>query len=170
MIDASAYQPLLDTIAKGESGGNYNAYFGRTASSEVPFTRMTVAEVMQWQQEYIRQGNASNAVGRYQFMGTTLAGLVKQLSISPHATFDPALQDRLARALIDRRGSHAFVQRKITREEFAANLAQEWAALPRMTGDNPHESYYSGDGLNHARVSTDEVLRAVDGLTLGLTR
>jgi conjugal transfer mating pair stabilization protein TraG len=164
MIDASAYQPLLDTIAKGESDGNYNAYFGHTANTEVPFTRMTVTEVMQWQEEYIRQGSASNAVGRYQFMGTTLTGLVKQLNISPHATFNPALQDRLARALVDRRGSHAFVQDKITREELAANLAQEWAALPRMGGDNPQESYYAGDGLNHAQVSANEVLRAVDRL------
>ncbi|HKX24165.1 MAG TPA: hypothetical protein VJM46_02925 [Candidatus Saccharimonadales bacterium] len=161
MIDPTAYKPLLDTIAKGESNGNYNAYFGGAGNAEVRFTDMTVADVMKWQQEYIQKGAASNAVGRYQFMGTTLAGLVKQLRISPQAQFDEALQDRLAIALIERRGSLKFAQGNISREEFAANLAMEWAALPRMTGEDPHQSYYAGDGLNHARVTSDEVLNAI---------
>jgi conjugal transfer mating pair stabilization protein TraG len=165
MIDPTAYRPLLDTIAKGESNGNYNAYFGHAGKPQMRFTDMTVAEVMDWQQKYVEQGAASNAVGRYQFMGTTLAGLVKQLHISKQAKFDEALQDRLAIALIERRGSLAYVQQKITREEFAANLAMEWAALPRVIGGNPHQSYYAGDGLNHARVSSDEVFKAIDKLT-----
>lgn len=164
MIDRTAYKSLLNTIAKGESNGNYNAHFGNASNTELRFTDMTIAEVMDWQKEYVRQGNASNAVGRYQFMGTTLAGLVKQLHINPQAKFNEAMQDRLAIALIDRRGAYAFVQNKITREQFAANLAMEWAALPRVIGDNPHESYYAGDGLNHARISAQEVLDAIDKL------
>ncbi len=161
MIDPSAYQPLLNTIAKGESNGNYNAYFGRVNNADITFTNMTVAEVMKWQQEYVEKGAASNAVGRYQFMGTTLAGLVKQLRINTQDKFDEKMQDRLAIALMERRGSLQFVQKKITREQFAANLAMEWAALPKITGDNPHESYYAGDGLNQARVSASEVLDAI---------
>lgn len=164
MINPSAYKPLLDTIAKGESNGNYNAYFGDASNTSLRFTDMTVAEVMKWQQEYVEKGAASNAVGRYQFMGTTLAGLVKQLRLDTRKEFDEALQDRLAIALIERRGSLKFVQQKLTREEFAANLAMEWAALPRVIGDNPHQSYYAGDGLNHARVSSDEVLNAISKL------
>lgn len=164
MIDPSAYQPLLNTIAKGESNGNYNAYFGRVNNADITFTNMTVAEVMKWQQEYVEKGAASNAVGRYQFMGTTLAGLVKQLHINTHDKFDEKMQDRLAIALMERRGSLQFVQKKITREQFAANLAMEWAALPKITGDNPHESYYAGDGLNQARISASEVLDAITKL------
>lgn len=164
MIDPSAYQPLLNTIAKGESNGNYNAYFGRVNNADITFTNMTVAEVMKWQQEYVEKGAASNAVGRYQFMGTTLAGLVKQLRINTHDKFDEKMQDRLAIALMERRGSLQFVQKKITREQFAANLAMEWAALPKITGDNPHESYYAGDGLNQARISASEVLDAITKL------
>ena len=164
MIDPSAYRSLLDTIAKGESNGNYNAYFGNADNTRIRFTAMTVAEVMAWQADYIRQGNASNAVGRYQFMSTTLAGLIRQLRINTQAPFDESLQDRLAIALIERRGSLAFVQHKITREQFAANLAMEWASLPRILGDDPHQSYYAGDGLNHARVNSNEVLNAIGKL------
>lgn len=162
MIDSTAYRPLLDTIAKGESNGNYNAYFGHPDNTELRFTRMTVAEVMAWQQEYVRQGSPSNAVGRYQFISPTLARLVKQLHISPQARFDEALQDRLAIALIEPHGSRAFIQKKLTAEQFAANLATEWAALPRMSGSNPHQSYYAGDGLNQARIDAKELLAALD--------
>jgi len=164
MIDPTSYSSLLNTIAKGESNGNYNAYFGSVDNSQIRFTDMTVAEVMHWQQQYVEQGAVSNAVGRYQFMGTTLAGLVKQLKISTHLKFDEKLQDRLAIALIERRGAHAFIQKQISREQFAANLAMEWAALPSVIGNSPHQSYYAGDGLNHARVTSDEVFDAIGKL------
>lgn len=164
MIDPSAYTPLLTVIAKGESNGNYNAYFGNARNTELRFTHMTVAEVMRWQEDYVAQGKASSAVGRYQFIGTTLKGLVRQLRIDPQAKFNEALQDRLAIALIERRGAHAFVQNKMSREQFAANLAKEWAALPRVIGDNPSESYYAGDGLNEARIQIEEIFAAIDSL------
>lgn len=164
MIDPAAYIPLLNTIAKGESNGNYNAHFGNVSNTDIRFTDMTIAEVMRWQEDFVNQGNASNAVGRYQFMGTTLAGLVKQHRINTQAKFNESLQDHLAIKLIERRGAYDFVQEKITREQFAANLAMEWAALPRIIGDNPHESYYAGDGLNQALLNPDEILDAINKL------
>jgi len=160
-INPTAYTPLLNVIARGESAGNYNAYFGNASNQTIRFTSMTVAQVMEWQKQYVDEGHASNAVGRYQFMGTTLTGLVERQHISPTALFDEQLQDRLAIALIERRGSIAFVEGKVSQEQFAANLAQEWAALPRVLGGNPNESYYAGDGLNHAKITTAEVLQAV---------
>lgn len=161
VINPSAYRPLLSVIARGESNGNYNAYFGNSANQSILFTGMSVAQVMQWQTNYADEGHASNAVGRYQFMGTTLAGLVKRLHIDPNARFDEKLQDRLAIALIERRGAIDYYEGKISREQFAANLSQEWASLPRIMGGNPEQSYYAGDGLNHAHVAPDEVLQAV---------
>lgn len=162
-IDAD-YTELLSTIAEGESKGNYNAYFGNAGNTEIDFTAMTVAEVLAWQQRYLAEGHASSAVGKYQFINTTLQGLVHEMQIDETATFDPALQDRLAIRLIQRRGAQDYLRGHITREQFAHNLSQEWAALPRVTGDNPSASYYAGDGLNHARLSVDEVLVAIDTL------
>lgn len=160
-IDPVSCRPLLDTIAKGESSNNYNAYFGNPGNASLRFTDMTIAEVMRWQEDYVRQGSASSAVGRYQIVRPTLAGLVARLKPDPQARFDEAMQDRLAIALLERRGGLAYVEKKLSRQQFAANLAQEWAALPKAVGDNPHESYYAGDGLNAARLSIEEVYQAI---------
>lgn len=163
-IDPMVYQPLLTTIAKGESKGNYNAYFGNIRNDTVRFTDMTIAEVMQWQEQYVREGSISSAVGKYQIIRPTLNGLVQQHGIDVHARFDEAMQDHLAVLLLERRGAVAFVEKKISREQFAANLAKEWASLPRITGPNPHESYYAHDGVNKAFVTSDEVFAALNNI------
>jgi len=161
IINPVAYGPLLEVIAKGESSGNYNAYFGNGTNTSLRFTEMSVGEVLQWQEQYVQQGSVSNAVGKYQIIRPTLAGLVQKLGTPLDAPFNEALQDSMAIALLERRGAIDFAENKITREQFAANLAKEWAALPKVTGTNPHESYYAGDGINKAHVSIDEVYEAL---------
>ena len=160
-VDPAVYTPLLDTIAKGESNGNYNAYFGNASNTTLLFTEMTVDEVMKWQEEYIKQGSPSSAVGKYQIISTTLKGLVKELDIDTAERFDKTMQDRMAVALLERRGAEDYVEKKLSRQEFAANLAKEWAALPKITGPNPEQSYYAGDGLNKVRISIPEVYTAL---------
>ena len=161
-IDPTVYRPLLDLIARAESNGNYNAYFGEPHNSAIVFTSMSVNEVLQWQKEYVQQGSPSSAVGRYQFLNSTLSGLVTELGIHPDQKFDQSLQDRLAVALLERRGAREYIDDKLTREEFAANLAKEWAGLPKIVGENPEESYYASDGLNKSRVSVDEILAVIE--------
>lgn len=158
------YTELLSTIAEGESKGNYNAYFGNAGNASIRFTNMTVAEVMRWQRDFVASGKPSNAVGKYQFMGTTLAGLVDEMNIDPHTKFDEALQDRLAIRLIERRGAREYLRGAVSREQFAHNLSMEWAALPRVIGDDPNASYYAGDGMNKSHISISAVLGAIDTL------
>lgn len=158
----ASYQPLLDLIASVESRGNYNAYFGNASNSSIKFTGMSVADVMQWQKGYIAEGSPSSAVGRYQIVSTTLAELVQNMNIDPSEPFDEALQDRMAIALLERRGSVNYVNNKLSRHDFAANLAMEWASLPSIVGKNPDASYYAGDGLNKSLVNKDKVLGAID--------
>jgi muramidase (phage lysozyme) len=157
-----SYQPLLSLIANAESSGNYNAYYGNPRNDSVRFTDMSVAEVLQWQKEFVAQGNPSSAVGRYQIINTTLTGLVDELGIEPAQKFDPPTQDKMAIALLERRGAEAYVNNELSQEEFAANLAKEWAALPKVVGDNPDQSYYAGDGLNKSHVEPNEVLKAIE--------
>lgn len=160
-VDPTTYTPLLNTIAKGESKGNYNAYYGNAGNKSIRFTDMSVGEVLKWQEDYVRQGSVSSAVGKYQIIRPTLAGLVRQLKLDPDTRFDEKLQDKLAITLLERRGVQAFIQKKLTREQFAANLAKEWAALPKASGASPHESHYAADGINKARISIDEIYQAL---------
>ncbi len=160
-VDPATCKPLLALIAKAESKGNYNAYFGNAGNTDIKFTEMSVGGVMQWQQEFITAGNASSAVGRYQLISTTLAGLVQQLHIDVNQPFDETMQDELAVALLERRGVTEYVNNQIDGRQFAAELAKEWAGLPKVLGDKPEQSYYAGDGLNKSLVKVDEVLRAV---------
>jgi conjugal transfer mating pair stabilization protein TraG len=152
---------LLETVAKGESNGNYNAYYGKADNTEIEFTSMSVKEVMAWQKNYLKKGSRSSAVGKYQFLRTTLDGLVKEQKISKDAKFDKNLQDRLAVALLERRGLNEYMHGKITRDEFAHNLSKEWAALPKVIGKNPDASYYEGDGLNKVRVSKADIYTGI---------
>ena len=158
------YTALLAVIAKGESRGNYNAYFGNANNSMIDFTRMKLSEVLLWQREFVESGQPSNAVGKYQFIRPTLEGLVAEMHIDTNELFDGELQDRLAIRLIERRGLRDFLRGRITREQFAHNLSKEWAALPRVIGDNPSMSYYAGDGLNKAHIGVPEILAAIESL------
>lgn len=160
-INPQAYTALLETVAKGESNGNYNAYFGSPTNNSLKLTDMTVAEVLSWQEEYVKAGSPSNAVGRYQIIQPTLEGLVTELKIQPSEKFDKNLQDKMAITLMDRRGAKDLIEEKLSKEEFAANLAKEWAALPKVIGENPSDSYYAGDGLNKSNIPVDTILNAV---------
>ena len=161
--DPSTYRPLLNLIAQVESSDNYNAYFGNSRNSKITFTDMPIADVMKWQQEYIAKGSPSSAVGRYQIINTTLNDLVNELNIDPEKQrFDQDTQDVMAATLLERRGVQQYVNQELSKEEFAANLAKEWAALPKVIGKNPHASYYADDGLNKSRVKPDAVLKAIE--------
>lgn len=155
---------LLDAVAKGESNGNYNAYFGNVGNTTIDFTSMSVGEVLTWQKEFVEKGSRSSAVGKYQFIRPTLEGLVNELEIDENATFNKNLQDNLAIALLERRGLHDYIRGKISRDQFAHNLSQEWAALPKVIGDNPDASYYEGDGLNKVRISKADIYSGIASL------
>lgn len=161
-VSKESYKPLLELIAQAESRNNYNAYFGNSRNSSIKFTDMSIAEVMQWQEDFIEQGSPSSAVGRYQIISTTLADLVQATGISPDRLFDESMQDRLAIVLLERRGSLDYINSKISRHRFAANLAMEWASLPKVLGEgNLESSYYDGDGLNRSLVRAESVLGAI---------
>lgn len=162
MINPTAYTPLLSIIAKGESRDNYNAYFANANNQEIKFTSMSLGEVLEWQKKYVQEGSPSNAVGRYQIIQPTLEGLMNEYNLDATLIFNEALQDKLAIALMERRGSIDFIKRDLSAEEFAHNLSKEWAALPKVIGENPQDSYYAGDGLNKAHIETDAILGAIN--------
>jgi hypothetical protein len=79
-------------------------------------TDMTIAEIMSLQaprsgmsnQEWIRQGRL-HAVGRYQFIGMTLPGVVKRSGIPITSKFTPEVQDLLALQYLKEAGIGAWI-------------------------------------------------------------
>jgi muramidase (phage lysozyme) len=156
-------KPLLDFIARFESRGDYNIVWGDIAVSDrprKPLVRMTIAQVLAWQDSIDREYQ-SEAAGRYQIMEDTLRGLASEAGLSGDDLFNEANQDRLAIALLKRRGLDKFLAGKISAETFANALAHEWASLPIVSGKGKGRSAYAGDGLNKSHVSVDEFMAAV---------
>lgn len=159
---------LLDFIAGPESGGDYNVIFGHHEKSlPHPITTMTINQLLAAQSGWGRAWGSS-AAGRYQQMQATLTGLKSALGLTGSELFSPDMQDRLGYALLKRRGYAAFMARQLTTIQFAKNLAQEWASFPvLMPTQGAHrmlvagQSYYAGDGLNHALVSPQQVEAAL---------
>lgn len=153
---------LLDFVGKLESNGNYNAYYQNAGNNQIIFTSKTVDEVIAWQRDHIAQGNASSAVGRYQIILDTMRTLKKQMGLTGQERFTPELQDKMALALLERRGYSEYRAGKISKEEFVDRLAHEWAAIPMATGSKAGKSAYDGDGLNKAGARVEDVLAVLD--------
>ncbi|MGV2346143.1 MAG UNVERIFIED_CONTAM: TIGR02594 family protein [Methylobacterium ajmalii] len=153
---------ILDFVAGPESRGNYNAYFANAGSTE-DLSKRTLDQTIEWSQS---RGTKSSATGRYQFMAATLKDLKSSMGLKGSEPFTPELQDRMAVALLERRGFSKWQAGKITDAQFANNLALEWASLPNVTAQNGRQagqSAYAGDGLNKSLVTPDQVLGALRG-------
>lgn len=171
-------RPLMELIGAKESAGDYNkAYLGKKA----PFTDMTLNQVLEWQNNYLnwqrknRKGKTpSSAVGKYQIIQPTLKGLMRNMGLKGDEKFTPELQDAMIVELMRGRKYDAWVKGDISDEEFANNLAQEWASFPvvndmevldKKTGKKRQikrgQSYYKGIGSNMALIKPEEVLGAL---------
>ena len=174
----SAVTPLLDFIGNKESEG-YDDISGLISQSRYParpITEMTIQEVLDWQ-ESIDRFQLSEAVGRYQIMEDTLRGynndrstgpgnpLYTRAGLSAGALFSPENQDRMAIVLLEGRGLTRFLNGEISREQFANNLANEWASLPVVSGPNAGRSVYAGDRAGKRALTTvQEFLDAIDAV------
>lgn len=153
--------PLLNLIGQYEAQGSYDIVYG---GDRLPITTWTIQEVIDWQINQRKRGAASTAVGKYQFIYKTFKGLVNTLNVSANARFDADLQDRFALELLKQRGFKRFVNNDLSLYGFMLSLSKEWASFPVPYNTRGHkrnvkagETYYAGDGLNHALVSVNRV-------------
>lgn len=150
-------KPLADLIARGE--GDYNAvnrgYAGDTpggiqALTGLTFENYTVGQVIAYQQRWLF------AVGRYQFIPTTLRFAVAHSSVDNLDMFTPDIQDRLMAALVlyKRPAVGAFLRGDHNLEGWALNeLAKEWASIEYRRG----RGFYDHIGGNRAHISRVEL-------------
>lgn len=164
---------LLDFVYAAETDREGDARFltiigHNEARLNKPLTAFTVDELLLAQKGWPKRfGVTSGAAGAPQIIRKTLLGLKQSLGLRGSERFTPALQDRLAYALLKARGYERVVRGAMTVEAFALELAREWASMPVLAavkGGSRRvargQSYYAGDGANAARVSA-EALEAV---------
>jgi muramidase (phage lysozyme) len=149
---------LLDMIGGAEAPGGYNQRVGdRPGRHTNNLTSMTINQVIALPE--VRVGRIrSSASGRYQFLDSTLGQLVEELGLTGDEVFTPAMQDRLAYALLVRRGYLNLLSGAMGPEEFANALSQEWAAVPVVGGPRHGASYYADDGTNQALIDPSQLL------------
>lgn len=149
-------QHLLDFIGRIEAAGNYDAIYGK-AYSKHDLSQYTLNQILEQQRQRINDGGQS-ATGKYQFIRKTLKGLRDAMNLTGDEKFTPELQDRMAIQLLEWRGLKRWQSGRLSDEQFANNLAKEWASLPVIeTG----RSYYAGDGLNKSLITPEKVLECL---------
>ena len=149
-------RPLMDLIAKGE--GDYNSvnrgYAGDTPGgiqgiAGQTFENYTVGQVMDMQRSSLY------AVGRYQFIPSTLRWAVRHSSVDELDMFTPEVQDQLMATLVifKRPAVGAYLRGDHDLLGWALNeLAKEWASIEYRYG----RSFYSVGG-NRAKIKRSEV-------------
>lgn len=151
---------VLNFIARYESGGNYNIILG---GKTAPLTSMTIAKVFDLQQDMINRGMESSAVGRYQYIGSTLRDQTKQMGIDPaKIRFDEKTQDRYAiYTLRTRADLDGWLGGSVSDEEFLNKMSKIWAAIPNTkTGG----SFYAGVGSNKAGMNVKTALSTLQNI------
>lgn len=164
-------EPLLALIRRVEARSDYNIVFGGIPAAKRPryLTEMTVGDVIAWQKKVTSEGAKSSAAGAYQIIRKTLESLVAGGNASKNERFSREVQDRLAVALLTRRGFQDYLSGKTHANVAMIALAKEWASFPvprDMNGASRFvkagQSYYAGDGLNKALVTVSEVRATIE--------
>ena len=151
---------LLSFISQYEAPNGYVDYFrGVKFPPPRPLTEMTINQVLDWQKAANPPGLGTAAAGRYQIIEPTLKGLVRNLGLTGDELFNEEMQDRMAFSLLEGRGWGKFIRGSITAEQFADNVAKEWAALPLTTG--PRRGLTAYPPNNRALCSVEEYLEAI---------
>jgi len=155
---------ILDFIGGIEGQGNYNILVGGKTKTDPPLTDLSVDEVLDFQRQMRGSGFESSAVGKYQIIRNTLAGLVSSGVLNPNEKFNEAAQDKAALGLLKQRGHDRYRSGTLDVNSYANNLAKEWASLPMPDG----KSFYAGVGSNKSLVSRDEFIGALQAREGGI--
>ena len=156
--------PLGDLIAKGE--GDYNAV-NRGRAGDTPggiqgltgqtFENYTVGQVIDLQRTRLY------AVGRYQFIPSTLRFAVRMSEVDELDMFTPETQDKLMAALIlyKRPAVGAFLRGDHNLEGWALDeMAKEWASIEYRSGRGFYDRV-GGNRMHITRAELAAVLRDV---------
>lgn len=145
---------LLELVAKGESGGDYDIVntIGRVSG----LTSMTLNQVLAEQLRLKASGRSSGAAGKYQFVHDTLDATIKFAGVPRNTLFSPDVQDYLiVQTLRLQRKYDSWKAGGVPDDQFMINLAKEFSSVPVPYDMKGHvifvkrgQSYYTSFGRN----------------------
>jgi muramidase (phage lysozyme) len=101
-------------------------------------TELTIDEAIRMEPE-ARRIAGDYAIGKYQFKPDTMRELKGRMGLKGSEIMTPEMQDRMAETLLlQKRGFYDFVDGRMSTEAFQAELAKEWASLPKDATDVSH--------------------------------
>jgi len=173
---------LGELIAKGESGGDYNAYNKGThkvikndkqidelvkPDKKIDLTSLTLSEVMRRQNLVYPNPDKLGAVGKYQLIKGTLKEASDYLHFTGKELFTPELQEKLFQYLINvkRPDIGNYISGKSKNKQAAlVGLSNEWKSF-----SDPRTGRTSGTAADNASISTDVSGRVLDQMRLANT-
>ena len=156
------FEDLKNLIQSAESRQHgYDAVVSNNETPKPP-TEMTVGEVLQWQKDMKADPkNAGRsdltAIGRYQFIHTTLVEALKSTDVKMSDKFDAETQDKLFMARLRYRGLNDYISGKIDKKTFIDRLSLEWAGLKNSSGVGSHD----GVGINKGSVEYESTYNVI---------
>lgn len=130
---------ILDMIAQYESvKGSYGSVLGGKINDNL--VNMTISQAIDYG-DYIRKNTSigqktnSSAIGRYQFVASTLRGLVRSGIVSGNDKFDQKNQDKMALYLANNM-PQKFIEGKVTTESLIKKIASQWQSWPLSPSNN----------------------------------
>jgi hypothetical protein len=170
---------LAANITKYESGkAGYNAYNRGTVGNKmigsdkpIDFSKMTIAEYLQHGR--LKSGDPDKifAMGKYQIIPKTMAGLVKNLRLDPENTIlDKDTQDLLFNEGLIKQSrpnvANYLSGKSNNRDAAILDMAKEFASVgvpyPAGKAQERGQSYYAGIGGNKAHNPPEAVGAALD--------
>lgn len=138
-VTPGALGKILDMIAQHESvRGSYGSVLGGNINDNL--VNMTISQAIQYG-DSVRKNTAigrrlnSSAIGRYQFVASTLRGLVSNRVVSGNDKFDQKTQDKMALHLCNNM-PEKFLQGKVTTEALIKKVASQWQSWPLSPANN----------------------------------
>lgn len=161
--DKPALAQLKSLIALAEAGPKqYDAvHVSAARKPPKPPTQMTLGEIGQWTR---RTPGQPHAIGRYQFIPSTLRSLTKRAGLPRSTLFTPAVQNRLADLLLQDAGIDTFQAGRLSRSRFMDNLALIWAGLPQKNGRSAYHGYAGNRATITRRFFDREMARIFPNL------
>ena len=169
---------LLDRIAEGEgttaksakrenvdseyditySYGTFTPEKLSSGKDVQPISTLTIGEIKEVQRLMLQNQKGRNlpssAIGKYQFISTTLNELAAKAGLSDDTIFSPDVQDKLAIEKLKSRGYDKWINNNMSDDEFQKNLSKEWASIANVDGN----SYYN----QHVGTTDEEIKTVMD--------